>query len=403
MGADLWSLIDEHETWRGRCISLMPSENAASPAVMRALGSDLGNRYTLPMHDLVHGFKAENAYSGTRLTDAIEARGEELAREVFRCGHASLKPLSGHVSAMLMLLAACRRGDRMMTIHARYGGYDGYMPEYIPEMFGLETSFLPFDETAWTVDSEAAAEAIRRDRPRLVVLGLSFFLFPYNMGPLADACRDAGAVIGYDGSHVLGLIAGNEFQDPLREGTSMLVGSTHKTFFGPQGGIFLTDDDELFAQYQKCLTWKTLDNAHWNRIAAMAQALAEMKEFGPGYAKQVISNSRALAKALDELGFAIKFKQHGYTASHQVHSDNAAIEQRTGKGMEILVKRLEENGLLIDYVGRLGTNEATRLGMKEKDMETIASLVARCALEGETVRPEVEEFRAGFTMEYFFE
>jgi glycine hydroxymethyltransferase len=41
----------------------------------------------------------------------------------------------------------------------------------------------------------------------------------------------------------MGLIAGGEFQDPLREGAHALFGSTHKTFFGLQGGIILADKD----------------------------------------------------------------------------------------------------------------------------------------------------------------
>ena len=36
-------------------------------------------------------------------------------------------------------------------------------------------------------------------------------------------------IVVYDAAHVLGLIAGKRFQDPLREGADVMNGSTHKT------------------------------------------------------------------------------------------------------------------------------------------------------------------------------
>src|SRR5206468_7737240 len=125
-----------------------------------------------------------------------------------------------------------------------------------------------------------AANRIIAGKPKLVLLGGSFIVFPHNLRALRKACDEVGALLAYDGSHVLGLIAGGQFQDPLREGADVLFGSTHKSFFGPQGGLGVTDRDDLFATMVDRFPWRVGVNSHWNRIAATAHALLETKQFG---------------------------------------------------------------------------------------------------------------------------
>ncbi len=71
------------------------------------------------------------------------------------------------------------------------------------------------------------------------MFGASLFLFPHPVEEAREVCDEVGASIVYDAAHVLGLIAGGQFQDPLSEGADVVTGSTHKTFPGPQGGIIL--------------------------------------------------------------------------------------------------------------------------------------------------------------------
>ena len=209
----------------------------------------------------------------------------------------------------------------------------------------------------------------------MVVLGLSYFPFPFNIGPIRQACDKVGAYLCYDASHVLGLIAGGQFQRPLKEGADLMLGSTHKSFFGPQGGLMLTNDENIYKRILENSTWRSIDNAHWNRVAALGVALEEMKEFGKAYATQVVKNAKALAKALALSGVPIRFAHRGYTESHQVLMDNKRAATLYGAQFPDLAARLEANNIIIDSVGRMGTSEVTRMGLKEKDMATIASLV----------------------------
>lgn len=401
---DILSLVDRHERWRVEsCLNLQPSENLVSPQVKRALGSDLAGRYTLPWDGEINGSPVANAYGGTRYLDEIEAAGEALAREVFGATYASLKPLSGHVAGMIGILTATSPGDTILVVDGRHGGYDGYGPDYIPDVLGgtRRVAYLPFDESAWQVDTPRAVESIEAVRPALVLLGASFLLFPYEIGPLRDACDSAGSLIGYDGSHVLGLIAGGAFQRPLAEGADLLLGSTHKSFFGPQGGILLTNRADVWETARRQMVWRTLDNVHWNRIAGLAQALSEHREFGAAYATQAVANAKALAAELDERGFPVRFAVHGYTASHQFLLDAAGLTDAFGLTPQEFSSTLERNDIIVDAVARVGTSEVTRLGATEATMGEIATLMDR-AVRGDDVADDVHALRSRLRLSFAF-
>ena len=369
MSAKLKRALESHERWRReQCLNLIASENVTSPAVRRILGSDLGHRYTAPDH----------FYLGCKFTDQVEDTARQLIRDVFGSEWADARPLSGHIADMTLLSAFTRRGDKIMTIGTEYGGYPGTSEVGFSRILGLVNLYFPFDKDRWNIQVEKTIELITNEAPKLVILGASYILFPHPVQQITKACNETGAVLAYDGSHVMGLIAGGAFQQPLKEGARILVGSTHKSFFGPQGGIiaaFRPEGERL----EKTIFPAVMDNAHWNRIAALAQAFLEMKKFGRQYASQVIRNSRALAEALDERGIPVRCREYGYTASHQVLLDMDRLKD----GAQV-PDRLEQANVIVDRGIRLGTSEMTRRGMREKDMNDIAEIIARIIRGQET-------------------
>ncbi len=400
--ADLHELVRAHETWRlQQTLNLQPSENVLSEQARALLGTDFAGRYTLPAEVAPQIGDIGNAYRGTRFTDQVESLAEYLAKEVFLASHASLKPLSGHLAGFLLLQASCRRGDSIMVTSAEHGGYDGYMPGFLPDYLGLQVEFLPFDVSVWNVDAKAAADAIIERRPRLVLVGASLILFPYNLRWLRGACDDVGAVLAYDASHVLGLIAGGEFQRPMLEGVDILSASTHKSFPGPQGGLLLANRKDVFERAMASIMWRIQDNAHWNRIASTTQVLLEMKAFGAAYAKQIVANTKALGQQLDKWGFPVRYKAQGFSQSHQLLYDVPLLKELFGLTPAAFADRLEANNLIVDAVGRLGTNEITRWGAKEEDMQTVAGLIVRAA-RAEDVRADVAGLRARLRLSYVF-
>ncbi|MFQ5999343.1 MAG: hypothetical protein ACE5J6_01060 [Candidatus Bathyarchaeia archaeon] len=388
---ELLGLIEKHEQWRGKeCINLIPAENVMSPAVRSLLSSDLGHRYT----------SRAQFYMGTRFIDEIERSGEELAKNLFKSETAELRPLSGHVADLIFLACFTKPNDTILCASPDDGGYPGFWKNGLSRLLKLRKIRFPFSKEAMNIKVEEATDLILREKPKVVVFGASIFLFPHPLRELAETARQIGAHIGYDGSHVLGLIAGGEFQDPLREGAHALFGSTHKSFFGPQGGIILADKEHGDA-IKKRIHPEFVDNAHWNRIAALTLALAEMKAYGEKYAGQVVQNAQALAKALAQEGFPVVCPQFGCTRSHQVLLGYGGYEE--GRAV---ARKLEKANIIVDSGVRLGVCEATRRGMKESEMQRIAVFIRRVVVDNEDpnrVKGDVmklsEEFR---DIEYCF-
>lgn len=390
-------LVRAHDRWRGREVfNLLPSENAVSPVARRYLSSDLAGRYTLPLKEPFEGESIANSYAGTRYTDEVEALANASAARLFHGRHATTRPLSGHIAAMAALVPLLPKGARLLAIPPNQGGYDGYAPGYLPAVFGYTVRPLPADGPGHSLTAESAIEEIRREKPDGVILGQSFFLFPYPLKAIAEEAHARGALVFYDASHVLGLIAGGEFQDPLREGADVLYGSTHKSFPGPQGGLLVTDRDDLFEQLDPALVWRVLDNAHWNRIAALGQTLLELERVGAEYARTVIGNSQRLAAELDGRGIPIVARAEGFTRSHQLHLDRAELERRHGILPGALARRWEKQRLLTDLVARIGTAEVARLGLTPDDMPRLADLLFRGGPGKERVGTEVLRWRREF-------
>jgi glycine hydroxymethyltransferase len=388
---DILNLVREHEEWRGKqCLNLIPSENVMSPAVRGLLSSELAHRYT----------SRDRFYMGTRFTDEIENYGEELAKTVFKAETADLRPLSGHIADLIVLANLTKPKDTFMCISPDDGGYPGMWKEGLAGLLHLKTRAFPFSKENWNIKVEEAKKTIRSVKPKIIVFGASLIVFPHPVEELAETAHDVGANVGFDGSHVMGLIGGEQFQNPLREGANTLFGSTHKTFFGPQGGIILANR-ECGALLKEKIYPAFVDNAHWNRIAALTLALAEMKNFGKAYAKQVVLNSKALAKALYDYGFPVICQKFGFTQSHQVIVNYGNYS----KGRAV-AEKLQRANMIADCVVRIGTCEVTRRGMKEREMLRIAELIKRTIIDKEKpegIKKEVSNLSAKFqNVEYCF-
>jgi glycine hydroxymethyltransferase len=160
--------------------------------------------------------------------------------------------------------------------------------------------------------------------------------------------------------------------------------------------VLVTDRSDLFQQIDPALVWRVFDNAHWNRIAGVAQTLLEMERVGPEYARTVVENSRALGGALAERGVPLVAEAQGFTRSHQLLLDGPALHERHGVRPGALARRWERQRLIGDLAGRLGTAEVTRLGLTPSDMPRLAELLVRAGLQREKVGPEVLAWRRQF-------
>jgi glycine hydroxymethyltransferase len=240
-----------------------------------------------------------------------------------------------------------------------------------------------------------------------VIFGRSLILFPEPVSELVPVCRELGIATIYDGAHVMGLIAGGEFQDPLAEGCDFLVGSTHKTYFGPQRGMILSNlQDERWERIDRMAFPGSLSNHHLNTLPPLLVATLEMIAFGREYARQIVANAKRLAEALARLGFDVQGAELGFTRSHQVAVDVRRFDGG-GKVSEVLKESdIICNRNLLPHDPRkavnnpsgirLGVQEMTRVGMKEPEMEEIARFIKESVAGGRRVRDEVNRFRGRF-------
>ncbi len=392
--AEVRRKVQQHSRRFESAIPLIASENLLSPYAKELLISDFNSRYA-------EGLPGERYYEGNEQVDEVEVVCLELARRLFRCSFADVRPISGTVANLAVLKALTEPGDLVATNRLADGAHISSASFGAFGLRSVKPVYYAWDPERMTIDVARTREILRAVRPKLALFGLSLFLFPLPIDELRGTLEEIGAKGWYDGAHVLGLIAGGQFQDPLREGCSVLSASTHKTLPGPQHGILLGDglEPEVAKRLQSGAFPGVTSNHHLNAMAALAVSLAEHLEFGRDYARQIVANARALGQALHDKGFDVLATDLGFTRSHTI----AVRVEREGGG-EAVAKRLADSGIISNknllpgdkspkHPGgvRLGTPEVTRVGMKEAEMVRIAELFDALLHRGKSV----EEVRAG--------
>jgi len=383
-------------------IPLIASENLLSPYAKELMISDFHSRYA-------EGLPGERYYEGNEQVDEVEEVCLALAKRLFRCTFADVRPISGTVANMAVLKALADPGDLVGTSRLADGAHISSASFGAFGLRGVKPVYYAWDAERMTIDVGRTREILRAVRPKLCLFGLSLFLFPMPLEELRPTLEEIGARGWYDGAHVLGLIAGGEFQDPLHEGCTVMSASTHKTLPGPQHGIVLssTEDSEVVKRLQGGAFPGVTSNHHLNEMAALAVSLAEHLEFGREYARQIVANARALGQALHDRGFDVLAPDLGFTRSHTL-----AVRVDKEGGGEAVAKRLADAGIISNknllpgdkspkHPGgiRLGTPEVTRVGMREKEMDRIAELFDALLHRGKSeaeVLKGAAELKSGF-------
>jgi glycine hydroxymethyltransferase len=410
MGREVLAAVDRNARWRGeQCINLLAPEAPTSPGVRALLSAEIGTRAAEG-----HIGPVNRWFAGTRHIDEVEALAVELLKKYFRCRYADHRMCASMIGNAVVYSALTDPGDVIMTVAQPFGGHSSNRQIGPAGGRGLKIVDIPFDPQELTVDLDLFRKMAPLVRPRLVTLGLSMTLFPLPVREIKQVVADWGGKVFFDGAHQLGLIGGGQFQDPLPEGADILTGSAGKTFSGPQSGVIVWDDPAITEPVTTAVfpVWAATHQV--NRVAALALATAEAIAFGPVYMAQIVRNAQVLAKGLQDRGIPMLGAAKGFTRTHQVIADVGAY----GRGLAA-AQKLERANIIVnknllpgdkpedwDYPGglRIGTIEATRLGMKEAEMEAIAEFIAEVLVRGkspEAVLPKVLDFRSGFQRLYY--
>jgi glycine hydroxymethyltransferase len=405
---NIYDSVKKQNEWRSRTINLIASENVLSKTVRKLSGSDFTHRYA-------EGHPGERYYQGTEYIDKIESDLRNDIKTLFRCTNADVRPISGTNANEAVFSSFIKPGDIVMVNSTPGGGHISHHLAGSVGKFTTNVIDFPLSKDGFHIDVDRTKDLIGICHPKILIFGKSLFLFPEPVRELIDVCNENKILIIYDAAHVLGLIAGGTFQDPLGEGAFIVTGSTHKTFFGTQRGIIMSNmGSGEWQKVDKGAFPGSSSNHHLDTLVGLAVATQEMISFGKQYSDQTIRNAKSLAKALKKEGFNVLGEEFGFTESHQVTAD--VHEYGGGK---MVANLLKENDIILnmnilpheplrnvtnpDGI-RIGVQEMTRAGMKEPEMKVIAHLIAECIREGKEVRDEVNRFRGSFaTVQYSFD
>jgi len=404
----IYDYVRLQNEWRLRTINLIASENVCSNTVRKLAGSDFAHRYA-------EGHPGERYYQGTEYIDKIESDLRNDFKTLFRCAHADVRPISGTNANEAVFSSFINPGDIVMVNSTPGGGHISHHLAGSVGKFTRNVIDFPLADDGFHIDVAKTKDLIRICRPKMLIFGRSLFLFPEPISELYDICQEYGIIIVYDAAHVLGLIAGGKFQDPIGEGAYIVTGSTHKTFFGTQRGVILSNmGANEWQKVDKGAFPGSSSNHHLDTLVGLAVATQEIISFGREYSEQVVKNAKALGRAMKKEGFDVLCEEHDFTESHQI-----AVNVARFGGGKMVANLLKENDIILnmnilpheplrnvtnpDGI-RIGVQEMTRFGMKEQEMEYIAKLIRECIIDGKEVREEVNRFRSSYTeVKYSFD
>jgi len=423
--------VERNSAWRQtECFNLIPSESTPSLLVKMCEIADPAGRYA--EHRTMKGEEVY-FYQGTDFIRDVEIEVQKELGAYFGCTDVELRPISGQMANEVVFKGVVkyinrgrtagqpsRRMRLVLNNELIYGGHLSSQPmgalfnyaEEDPET-GKErvVNFPVLKENPYKPDLERLAGLLETHKPELVVFGKSMFLYKEPVRFVADIVRGwkDRPILMYDMAHVLGLYGA--FQAPFDEGADLVTGSTHKTFFGTQRGVVAGNFPKgsplrpLWLEIKGRAFPGSTSNHHLGTLLGLLMAAYEMNEFKEAFQNQVRANARAFAQALHAHGIPVEGDPaDGYTETHQVIIRVKAF----GPGMEI-ARRLETNNVLTNYQAlpddatflessgiRLGVQEMTRFGMKEKDFDALAGLMSDVIVRNKPARDEVARYRKNF-------
>jgi glycine hydroxymethyltransferase len=355
-------------------LELIASENYASEAVLEAQGSLLTNKYA-------EGYPGKRYYGGCENVDVVETLAIERAKKLFGAEHANVQPHSGSQANIAMYLSVLKPGDAVMGLNLAHGGH---LSHGHPLNFsGKYYKIVPIDvrQDDELIDYEKAERDARDAKPRLIFMGASNYSRVIDWARLKKLADEVGALFATDIAHYAGLIAAGAYPSPVPL-ADFTTTTTHKTLRGPRGGMVLCKAAHA-AALDKAVFPGEQGGPLMHAIAAKAVCFGEAltPEF-KWYQLQVIANARRLAKSLTDRGLRIVA---GGTDCH-LFSVDLRSKNATGKDAEAALDKagitVNKNAIPYDpqkpFIAsgvRIGTPAVTTRGMKEAEMDQIASLI----------------------------
>jgi glycine hydroxymethyltransferase len=358
-------------------VQLIASENFTSPAVLRAVGSVLTNKYS-------EGYPGRRYYGGNAVIDDVEALAIERAKALFGAEHANVQPHSGANANMSVYQALLQPGDTVLGLSLDHGGHLTHGSPV--NASGLLYHFVAYKVTPGDerIDFDQVRDLALEHRPKMIVAGTTSYPRRLDAEPFRTIADEVGAVFMFDAAHLAGLIVGGAHPDPVPVADVVTL-TTHKTLRGPRGGCILAKEEYAKAIDKAVFPgWQGGPLEHVIAGKAVAFREAAHPSFKE-YAHQIVANAAALAEALAGEGFRLV---SGGTDNHLMVVDLRPFdEELTGKVAQTACDAagitLNKNTIPDDprspFVTsglRIGTPSVTTQGMQEPEMARVAGYIA---------------------------
>jgi glycine hydroxymethyltransferase len=415
----VFDLIQKELERQRHGIELIASENFASLQVIQAIGNVMTNKYA-------EGYPGRRYYAGCEIVDQTEQLAIDRLKQIFDCEYANVQPHSGAQANAALMLAILQPGDKILGLDLSMGGhlthgspvnFSGKL--YQPVSYGVKK------ETG-TVDYEMLEAQARKEKPKLIICGASAYSRDWDYARIRKVADEIGAFVMCDMAHPAGLIAKKLLNSPF-EHCHFVTSTTHKTLRGPRGGIILMkkDFDNTFGLKDVKGNIRPMSNLIdmavfpgtqggplEHVIASKAIAFGEIltDEFTV-YAKQIISNAQAMAKAFVDKGYQLI--SNG-TDNHLMLIDLRNKNISGKKAEQALVKAditLNKNMVPFDDKSafvtsgiRVGTPAITTRGMREEHMQFVVNVIDNVLMNADddnvinSVRKQVNEFMEQFPL-----
>ena len=367
------SIQDELERQQNQ-IELIASENIVSKAVLEVQGSIFTNKYA-------EGYPNSRYYSGCDFVDIAEELAIERVKKLYKCNYANVQPHSGAQANGAVCLALLKPGDTILGMSLDAGGHltHGAAPSQSGKWFKAIQYGLNKDAL---IDYDQVESLALEHKPKMIIAGGSAYSRIIDFKRFRDICDKINAYLHVDMAHYSGLIAAEEYPNPI-ELAHVVTSTTHKTIRGPRGGMILSNDIDLGKKFNSAVFPGLQGGPLMHVIAAKAVAFGEALDPSfKEYIKQVKKNANVLSETLVAGGLQIV---SGGTDTHLLLVDLTA-KNVTGSEAEI---NLEEAGITCNKNGipndpnppkitsgiRLGTPAGTTRGFKEDEFKLVGELI----------------------------
>jgi glycine hydroxymethyltransferase len=355
-------------------LELIASENFTSLAVLETQGSVFTNKYA-------EGYPNARWYGGCINVDEIEIIAIERAKKLFNAEHVNVQAHSGTQANMAVYFSALKFGDTILAMDLACGGHltHGHPHNFSGMFYNVVT--YDVDKKTELLDYDKILDLAKRHKPKMILAGASAYPRKIDFKQFRKIADKVGAYLFVDMAHIAGLVAAGVHPSPVPY-AEFVSSTTHKTLRGPRGGFVICKKE--FAKKIDARIFPGIQGGPLMHVIA-AKAVAFKEAMSPKfrvYQKQVVKNSRQLAKALAKKEFRIV---SGGTDTHLILVDltekgfTGADASNILEAVNITVNKnlipFDKKSAATTSGIRLGTAAVTTRGMKEPQMRSIAQFI----------------------------